>query len=151
PVALQVSKPLHTLLSVHENPAGRGAWETTPVVVLQLSKVHGLLSFTLIGVPCTHVPDPLQVSRPLQGFPSVHDVPAADSVCVTAPVDGSHASSVQALPSLTLTGVPPTQFPAPSHVSAPLHGFPSAHDVPPGAGACCTPPLAVHVSIVHGL
>jgi len=54
--AVQVSAPLHTLPSLHDVPLpSTVCWH--PVVMLQLSVVHALLSLQLSGVPDVHVPD----------------------------------------------------------------------------------------------
>ena len=76
PLALQVSAPLHALPSEQEVPAATGAC-TTPRVGSQLSLVHALPSSVEGGVPATQAPLALQVSAPLQAFPSEHDAPAA--------------------------------------------------------------------------
>jgi hypothetical protein len=70
-----------------------------------------LPSSTVGGVPAVQAADALQVSEPLQASPSLHEVPAATGVCVT-PVEGVHASVVQALPSSTATSAPGMQVPA---------------------------------------
>jgi len=47
-------------------------------------------------------------------------------------------------------GGPATQVPVPSQVSAPLHAFPSPHEVPVVAEAWCTPVPASQKSTVQG-
>jgi hypothetical protein len=70
----------------------------SPVVVLHESSVQTLWSSQASGVPALHVPA-WQVSAPLQRFPSPQDVPFGSVECWQPPT-GSHASVVQALPSL---------------------------------------------------
>jgi hypothetical protein len=71
---------------------------------------------------------------------------------VTAPLDGLHASVVQALLSLTLTGVPLLQLPVEPQVSLPLHAFPSVQLVPAALLVWVTAPVVVlQVSVVQGL
>src|SRR5436309_2199156 len=59
-------------------------------------------------------------------------------------------SVVQGLPSLQLSAVPAAHVPA-WHVSAPLHTFPSLHEVPLATAACWQPCTGSHVSVVQGL
>jgi hypothetical protein len=68
------------------------------VVQASVSATHGP---ELAG---RHVPEPLQVSTPLQNAPSEHTVPVADAV--------------------------PTHPPAVLHTSPDVHAFPSLHPVP---------------------
>src|SRR5258708_5329117 len=65
------------------------------------------------------------------------------------PVTGSHASTVQGLPSSMATGVPPEHAPA-WHVSPVVQAFPSLHDVPFETPVCETPVTASQASAVHG-
>jgi hypothetical protein len=58
---LQVSWPSHTVELSHAVPLETGVL-LTPVTALQASVVHGLPSFTVIGVPATQTPEALQVS-----------------------------------------------------------------------------------------
>jgi len=97
-----------------------------------------------------HEPDPLQVSLPLQTFPSLHDVPLAAGAC-WIPLAGSQESIVHGLPSSRFGGLPATQLPAPSQVSLPLHTLPSEHVAPAAAGVCLTPDAGSQLSLVHGL
>src|SRR5437899_12976107 len=59
-------------------------------------------------------------------------------------------SLVQGLPSLQLSAVPAAHVPA-WHVSAPLHTFPSLHEVPLATAVCWQPCTGSHVSVVQGL
>ena len=59
-------------------------------------------------------------------------------------------SLVQGLPSLQLSAVPAAHVPA-WHVSAPLHTFPSLHEVPFATAVCWQPWTGSHVSVVQGL
>lgn len=113
-----------------------------------MSCVQGFPSSTTGGAPGWQVPAPSQTSSPLHAFPSAHEAPAAAGKC-TGPRAGSHVSRVHGFPSSTTGGAPGRQAPAPSHVSAPLHAFPSLHDVPAGAGSCRHTSPA-HVSRVQG-
>jgi hypothetical protein len=54
-------------------------------------------------------------------------------------------SVVQGLLSSTLTGVPAWQMPPPLQISAPLHRFPSLHDVLADAGGFVHPVGGEHV------
>ncbi len=58
-------------------------------------------------------------------------------------------SLVHGLPSSQLSAVPAAHVPA-WHVSAPLHTFPSLHEVPFVTAACLQPATGSHVSVVHG-
>lgn len=80
PEALQVSAPLQKFPSAQVTPAATGSWRT-PVAGLQLSVVHGLPSSTVGGVPAAQDADALQVSEPLQRFPSEQAVPGVTGVC----------------------------------------------------------------------
>jgi hypothetical protein len=71
----QVSLPLHTVESAHEEPLGNAGFEQ-PVLALQLSAVQAFPSLQLSGVPAVQTPD-WQVSLPLQRLLSRHDVPLA--------------------------------------------------------------------------
>src|SRR6266700_1570819 len=70
----------HWSLSVHRLPSlqgvllASGVW-VTPATGSHASVVHGLASSTTSGVPAWHAPLLLQVSAPLQTFPSLHAVP----------------------------------------------------------------------------
>jgi hypothetical protein len=147
PAALHVSAPLHAFPSEHDVPAASGVC-TTPVAGEQLSAVHGFPSSTFGAAPAEHVPAALHVSAPLHALPSEHDVPAGSGVCMT-PVAGEQVSAVHGFPSSTIGGVPGKHAPVALHVSAPLHTFPSEHDMP-AAGMCATPDIGSQLSIVHG-
>jgi hypothetical protein len=77
-----------------------------------------------------HVPEPLQVSAPLQTLESEHDVPAATGVCVTPPL-GSQESVVQGFPSSLATGAPPAQLPE-AQASPVVQAFASSQLAPLG-------------------
>jgi hypothetical protein len=105
----QVSSPLHTLASVHDDPLGTAAiWQ--PDSGAHVSVVHGLPSLQLGAMPALQTP-PTQVSAPLQRLPSVHEVPLATGV-VWQPAVGLQLSAVHTLPSLQVSGVPAVQTPA---------------------------------------
>ena len=124
--AWQVSAPLHTLPSLQELPLGMAAcWH--PETGSQESFVHEFPSSQLGAVPAAHAPA-WQVSAPLQALPSLQPVPSATAV-FRQPAAGSQESAVHGFPSLQLRGGPAVQLPA-WQVSAPLHAFPSLHDVP---------------------
>src|SRR5437867_3253729 len=97
PAPLQVSSPLQTLPSEQEMPAGVGAW-TMPRTGSHESAVQGLPSSATGGVPAMQAPEPSQASRPLQTFPSEHEIPAGRGVWTT-PRIGSQESAVHGLPS----------------------------------------------------
>ena len=78
----------------------------------------------------------------MQALPSEHDVPEAFGVWLT-PVVGSHTSVVHGLASSTIGGAPLWQPPLASHVSLPLHAFPSEHDVPAAAAGVLHVPVDV--------
>jgi len=76
--AWQVSLPLHTLPSLHDEPLGTAVfWQ--PVAGSQLSVVHTLPSLQLRGVPGVHTPL-WHVSAPLHTLPSLHAVPFSTGV-----------------------------------------------------------------------
>jgi hypothetical protein len=117
--------PAHVSPVVHALPSLQGAVllvKTHPVVVLQLSFVHTLLSLQTRAGPATHAP-PLQVSGVVHALPSLH---GAVLLTCTQPVAGLQESSVQPLLSLQLSAGPPTHAP-PLQASAVVHAFPSLH------------------------
>src|SRR2546425_623224 len=61
---------------------------------------------------------------------------------------GSQVSMVHGFPSLQLRAGPGVQVPA-WQVSAPLHTFPSLHEVPFGTAVCLQPATGSQVSVVH--
>lgn len=93
-----------------------------------------------------HVPTMLHASAPLQTFMSAHDDPGIG--VFEQPVIASHASAVHTFMSSQLS-VMPVHACVASHVSAPLHGLLSAHDVPGGSGAFTQPVAGAQLSIVH--
>jgi len=101
PPPSQSSMPLHTFPSEHDAPADAGTWRT-PAMGSHVSVVHALPSSTTRGVPALHTPAPSHVSRPLQMFPSEHDVPPAAGAW-RIPLTGSQLSTVQGFPSSTET------------------------------------------------
>jgi hypothetical protein len=105
----QVSAPLQTLPSLQAVPFGTPVY-AHPVVGLQASLVHGLLSLQTSGVPAVQTPD-WHVSLPLQRLPSAQAVPLVTGV-VVHPVDGLQPSTVHTLPSLQTSGGPAAQTPA---------------------------------------
>jgi len=178
--AWQVSLPLQTVVSAHDEPLGTAVvWQ--PRIGLQLSVVQTLPSLQTGGVPAVHVPA-WQVSSPLQRFPSAHEEPLGSTVLLQTPVlqtslvhglpsaqsaftthdsqpgmgvfwqplTAEHESVVQALPSLQLSGVPAAHTPL-WQVSLPLHTLASAHGVPFSTAACVQPKTGSQVSVVHTL
>src|SRR5262249_27440133 len=81
-------------------------------------------------------------------FASAHEVPFESAVAVQ-PVVGLQPSVVQGLLSLQTSGAPAAQTPA-WQVSAPLHRFPSLHDVPFVTTVLAHTPV-LHTSTVQGL
>jgi hypothetical protein len=76
--AWQVSLPLHTLPSLHDEPLGTAVfWQ--PAAGLQLSVVQTLPSLQLSGVPAVHTLL-WQVSAPLHALLSLQDVPFSTGV-----------------------------------------------------------------------
>jgi hypothetical protein len=144
--AWQVSSPLHTLPSAHDEPfAAGGFWQ--PATGSQLSVVHTLESLQLSAVPAAHTPL-WHVSAPLHTLASAHDVPFSTGA-VVQPKTGSQLSVVHTLPSLQTGGVPMVHVPL-LHFSSPLQRLPSAHEAPLGnKGLLHTP--SVQTSLVHGL
>jgi hypothetical protein len=67
------------------------------------------------------------------------------------PSTGSHMSTVQALPSSMMGGMPGIQMLPAAQISTPLQRFPSEQLAPTGSGSCCGPPVGVHESAVQGL
>jgi hypothetical protein len=131
PDPLQVSRPLQTFPSEQDVPAASGVW-LTPVTGLQASAVQGFPSLTRSALPGWQTPEPLQISSPLQTFPSEHDVPAATAVCVTTPVVALQASVVHGLPSSTAFGVPAQTELIPVHWSLVVQALLSLQTVPFG-------------------
>lgn len=158
--ALQISSPLQTLPSEHEDPSG--SWVFWQAPLTHASLVHGFVSsqspFTLhglqpgIGVKMHPLAGPqLSVvqaspSSQVSGVPRVH-VPAWH---VSSPLQTS--ASAHDVPSGTVVfwQTPPTQ-------ASPVHGFPSMqsalmlHDWQPAIGVWMQPVSELHVSVVHAL
>jgi hypothetical protein len=80
----------------------------------------------------------------VQAFPSS----VATGAWLTAPVEVSHESVVQALSSSVFTAVPDWQDPPP-HVSPVVHAFPSEHEAV--LLVCVTPVPELHASSVQVL
>jgi hypothetical protein len=143
--AWQVSAPLHTVLSGQAVPLATATfWH--PVVGLQLSVVHTLLSLQLSGVPAVQVP-PWHTSAPLHTVLSAHDVPFSTAVAVQ-PKLGEQPSVVHTLPSLQTSAVPVVHVPF-WQVSAPLQRLPSGHAVPFATAVFAHPEAGLHESPVH--
>jgi len=117
PAIVQVSNPLHALLSEHEVPPGSGAY-AQPVAGSQASAVHASLSLQVSAVPGVHEPSELHTSPPLHRFPSEHEAPVFG--VAVHPVAGLQASVVQVLLSSQVSGTPATHAPAMQN-SAPSH------------------------------
>jgi hypothetical protein len=136
---------LQAFPSVHDVLFGTaGFWQ--PVVALQLSVVHTLLSLQLRGVPAAHAP-PWQVSAPLHTVPSGQAVPFATAT-FWQPFVALQLSVVHTFPSLQLSGVPAVHTPA-WQVSAPLHTVVSVHGVPFSTGVVVQPNVGEQPSVVH--
>jgi hypothetical protein len=145
--AWQVSSPLQTLPSVHDEPFRRGTL-AQPLTGLQLSAVHTLASLQLRAVPVVQTPD-WQVSAPLQTLPSTHGEPLASGV-VVQPVTESQPLVVHGLLSVQVSGVPDVQVPL-WHTSLPLQTLPSPQAVPFSTGVCEQPVAGSQLSVVQTL
>jgi hypothetical protein len=122
----------------------------TPVLGVQLSAVQALPSSIGTGTPTAHAPAPSHESLPVQGLPSLHDVPAGLGVC-TSPSTGSQLSTVQGLLSLGFgAGKKVTHCRIELHASRPLQRVASSHGVPNGNVSWATK-VGVQWSKVHGL
>jgi len=117
PAIVQVSNPLHALLSEHDVPPGSGMY-AQPVAGSQASAVHAWLSLQVSGVPGMHEPSELHSSAPLQALPSEHAAPVFG--VAVHPVAGLQESVVQVLLSSHVSGTPATHAPAMQN-SAPSH------------------------------
>jgi len=103
-----------------------GSW-THPVLESQLSAVQASSSSQDTAVPL-HTNES-QTSSSVQASPSSQGSLLA--VWEQAPVSGSQVSSEQTFPSSQSFAVPPSQVPAPSHVSgASVQALPSSQVVP---------------------
>lgn len=115
-----------------------------PLMGLQLSVVHGLLSSQFTLPVALHKPA-WQPSPVLQALPSSQ---LAVVGAYTQPPVESQLSVVHGLPSLQVTAGPPLQLP-PAHVSVLVQALPSLQGM---AAAIATQPLAgSHKSKVQGL
>jgi hypothetical protein len=178
--AWQVSSPLQTLPSAHDEPFGTDVVRQ-PAMGSQESVVHTLPSLQLGGLPAVQAPL-WHVSSPLHRLPSAHDapfgrtgllhtpalqtsvvhgLPSAQSAFTTQeaqppigvfwqPLSGWHESVVQALASLQLSAVPAVHTPA-WHASAPLQRLPSRHGVPFSTAVWVQPKVGLQLSVVHVL
>jgi len=134
----QVSFVVQALPSLHGAVLFK---RTQPLAGLHESSVQALPSLQLGGAPPTQTP-PEQVSFVVQALPSLQGLVL--SAC-TQPLAGLHESSVQALPSLQLTGAP-MHAPA-EQVSLLVHASPSLQGL---VLFTCTQPLAgLHESSVQ--
>jgi hypothetical protein len=125
PLAVQASPAVQALLSLHSVPVK--ARLTQPLVVLQLSAVHGLASSQFTALP-TQLAAALQTSPLVQAEPSEQAVPV--KATFLQPVAVSQLSCVQGLLSLQLTEAPGAQAPALLHRSVPVQALPSVQAVP---------------------
>jgi hypothetical protein len=125
-----------------------GADPHGPVARLQLSVVQALPSLHTTGVP-PHTPF-VHWSAVVQRFPSSQAIPLANGVLTQPPVAGSQKSSVQALPSLQASAVPP-HVPL-VHWSPVVQRLPSVHGVPFATGVLPHSPVTgLQLSVVQGL
>src|SRR5262245_18947083 len=96
---------------------------TQPTAGSQTFAKHSLEAPQFLGEPPPQLP-PEQLSPMVQALPSSQG--PLVGACAQAPVEGSHESPVQTLPSSQLIGVP-VQLP-PLHASPVVQAFPSSHD-----------------------
>lgn len=123
-------------------PGIANVWQ--PLLGSHQSTVQVLPSSHTAGLTPLHAP-PLHTSPLVQALPSLHG--AAFAVAVQ-PLDRSHASSVQALPSSHIITFPGRQLP-PAHASPLVHAEPSSQGC---VVALCWQPLAgAHWSAVQPL
>jgi hypothetical protein len=122
--------PEQVSFAVHALPSVQGAvlllW-AHPVVGLQLSSVHTLLSSQLGAGPPAHDP-PEQVSFVVHALPSSH---ATVLLVCTHPDAGLQLSLVQMLLSSRFAAGPATHA-SPRHLSFVVHALPSVHGVVSG-------------------
>jgi hypothetical protein len=163
--ALQLSL-VHGLLSLHwivpvplqvplpqTSDGVQGSWSSQaatlllkvqPVPAVQLSEVHGLLSWQ-VGLPCPLQAPSKQVSVTVHGSLSLQGAVLAEK---TQPVVGLQLSLVQTLPSLQAVADPLWHLPLP-HRSPAVQASPSEHG---RALARNWQPVPVRqLSVVHGL
>jgi hypothetical protein len=123
-----IEPPLHaSFVQGFPSSTGRGTCET-PLPGLQESTVHGLPSSTAGADPGWQLPDPLQVSSPLQEFPSEQGVPAPTGGWLHDPA--LQTSFVQGFPSWQSAGAEQPEQPA--------------------IGLCLTPLAGSQLSLVQG-
>src|SRR4051794_32052610 len=104
-----------------------------------------------MALPPTHAPA-WQESVWVHALASLQVAPSAFAGFVHTPDAGLHTpASWHWSWAVHVTGVPATHTPAALQVSAPLHALPSAQDVPAAALTCEHVPLALQLSVVHGL
>ncbi len=97
--AWHVSVWVQASASLHEVPSGFVGFEHAPVAGLQVpASWQWSSAVQTTGLPAVHEPVALQVSAPLQAFPSEQLVPAATGTCCGWPF-ASHMSVVHGLPS----------------------------------------------------
>jgi hypothetical protein len=98
--AWQLSVWVHALPSLQDTPLAFGGFEQTPVAALQTpTSWHWSSATHWTGVPGRQTPLELQVSAPLQLFPSLQEVPAATLPWLQEP-SALHVSVVHGLLSL---------------------------------------------------
>jgi hypothetical protein len=153
PLPLQVSVGVHKLPSVQLAPLSVAlpTLLQAPVVVLQLSNVHGLPSLQFLLLPYEHEP-PTQTSARVQLLPSLQVL--VSSVVKTQPLPALHVSSVHGRLSLQVRLPEPTQTPLLLQVSVGVHKLPSVQLAPfkdALPGLLQLPLLTLQLSSVHGL
>ena len=95
----QVSTWVQAFPSLQAIPFAAVGFEQMPVDWLQVPATwHWSCAVQTMGVPALQFPAPSQVSAPLQGLPSLHDVPEDAGACVQTPFV-PQVSTVQGLPS----------------------------------------------------
>jgi hypothetical protein len=131
----QLSLCVHALLSLQAVPFGRGcAWQA-PVAGTQTPMLHALSRLLQeTGVPGWQARVPrLQVSTPLQGFPSLQSPSTAQPQALASklqPLGSPQLSTVHAMPSVQLRAEP--LHPPARQVSPVVHARPSLQVVPSG-------------------
>lgn len=92
PSPSQISSPLQALLSLQAVPAGFGI-STQPGPGWQLAVIQGFVVVHSSGVPLVQAP-PWHVSKPLQGVPSLQEVPSGTAGFEQRPVPGLQTPAV---------------------------------------------------------
>ena len=137
---LHASAVLQALPSSQARPSA-STW-TQPLVALQLSVVHGLLSSQPSAGPAVQ-------RGPEQVSPFVQALPSSQFTTVSAWMQPSvelHESAVQALPSSQFVAAPAWQLPS-THVSLAVQALPS--EQPPVNGVVTQPWVLSQVTLVH--